>query len=240
MKFGDRIKRIRETNLQLNQTQFAELFGVSQKTVSNWESDRNEPPLGVLATLRSQHNVDLNWLITGASQTVEFNNIFDLAFDYASSVDQGTERLQATIETFIISDIVDRLVLIYDKPISSLKFNEKIKKVIIGMGKGKFLLIFDEMLAKLQDLSDELSSKEKIEKIISGEMLNKILSKPLYGESEQSIFSLWSDSLTEEECEFIVSNSKKFRNYLSKFILATSSLRSLDVQINRAITSSVI
>jgi transcriptional regulator with XRE-family HTH domain len=208
--------------------------------VSNWESDRNEPPLNVLTTLRTKYGIDLNWLITGDSQSIDFKNVFDLAFEYAVSVDKGIEKLQTTIETFIISDIVDRLVLIYDKPISSLKLNEKIKKVILGMGKGKFLLVFDEMLAKLHDLPDALSSKEKIENIISGEVLNKILSKPLYGEIEQSIFSLWSDSLTEEECEFMVSNSKKFRSYLSKFILAASSLTSVDVKINRAITSSII
>ncbi len=67
--FNERLKSIREF-IGLNQVSFAELFEVSQRTLSNWETGRNEPSLNVLQKLHLDYNVNLNWLLTGQGQMI--------------------------------------------------------------------------------------------------------------------------------------------------------------------------
>jgi len=57
--------KIMRTYLGLSQTSIAELFQVSQKTVSNWERGRNEPFLHVLARFHNNYAININWLVTG-------------------------------------------------------------------------------------------------------------------------------------------------------------------------------
>lgn len=64
MSIPERIKQIRE-ELKCTQEEFANTLGVSQKTVSQWEQDRNKPQIDVLRVLRDQYNINLNWLLTG-------------------------------------------------------------------------------------------------------------------------------------------------------------------------------
>lgn len=61
---AERILKIREI-LFKSQTAMAEHFGVSQKTVSNWETGRNDPPYSVLLELYKEYDVSLLWLMAG-------------------------------------------------------------------------------------------------------------------------------------------------------------------------------
>ena len=47
MTYGGRLRGLRE-DCDCTQTQLAEMFHDSQKAISNWENDRNEPPYDVL------------------------------------------------------------------------------------------------------------------------------------------------------------------------------------------------
>ncbi len=64
MSFKERFKEVRLDN-GLTQAGLAESLGVKQKTISNWESGRNEPDLNTLITVSHKWDVDLNWLLTG-------------------------------------------------------------------------------------------------------------------------------------------------------------------------------
>ena len=62
MKYFDRIRALRE-DADLNQTQIAKMFNVGQKTVSNWESGRNEPPYDILIKYSLYFNVSIDYIL---------------------------------------------------------------------------------------------------------------------------------------------------------------------------------
>ncbi len=47
MQYWERIRGLRE-DADLSQTELAQFFRVGQKTISNWENGRNEPPYEIL------------------------------------------------------------------------------------------------------------------------------------------------------------------------------------------------
>ncbi|MBQ8766254.1 MAG: helix-turn-helix transcriptional regulator [Clostridia bacterium] len=62
MKYNERLRNLRE-DLDMTQTDVAKLFNVGQKTVSNWESGRNEPPYDILIKYASFFNVTTDYLL---------------------------------------------------------------------------------------------------------------------------------------------------------------------------------
>jgi transcriptional regulator with XRE-family HTH domain len=62
---GYRIKCIRKEN-NLNQIQFAKSIGISQGNLSEIEMGNSNPSAETLISIRTQYNVNLNWLLTGA------------------------------------------------------------------------------------------------------------------------------------------------------------------------------
>ncbi|MEA2029328.1 MAG: helix-turn-helix transcriptional regulator [Campylobacterota bacterium] len=67
MNFNSRLKTIREDK-GLSQGQFGKVFDVSQKTISNWESGRNEPDINFLNVLSNKWAININWLLTGKGE----------------------------------------------------------------------------------------------------------------------------------------------------------------------------
>lgn len=70
MNFYSRIKSIRIAK-GLTQTSFAALIGVKQKTVSNWESGRNEPNIPTLEYISNKWAISLDWLLTGEGEMLK-------------------------------------------------------------------------------------------------------------------------------------------------------------------------
>lgn len=52
----------------MTQTDIAKMFDVGQKTVSNWESGRNEPPYDILVKYARYFNVTTDYIL-GLSDT---------------------------------------------------------------------------------------------------------------------------------------------------------------------------
>lgn len=63
---GYRIKCIRKEN-NLNQVQFAKSIGISQGNLSEIEMGNSNPSAETLISIRTQYNVNLNWLLTGVN-----------------------------------------------------------------------------------------------------------------------------------------------------------------------------
>ncbi|EDZ61166.1 putative phage transcriptional repressor [Sulfurimonas gotlandica GD1] len=59
---GNKIKIIRE-QAGLSQSDFGKELDVNQRTVSNWESERNEPSIVAIKTMVKKWKVSLSWLI---------------------------------------------------------------------------------------------------------------------------------------------------------------------------------
>ena len=62
MKWNERLKEIRKQN-NLNQKEFAELFGVNQKMISNYETGRNEPSIELLIKIADYYKISIDYLI---------------------------------------------------------------------------------------------------------------------------------------------------------------------------------
>ncbi|WP_251578551.1 helix-turn-helix domain-containing protein [Paenibacillus sp. MER TA 81-3] len=63
---GHKIKCIRKEN-NLNQVQFAKSIGISQGNLSEIELGNSNPSAETLISIRTQYNVNLNWLLTGVA-----------------------------------------------------------------------------------------------------------------------------------------------------------------------------
>lgn len=126
MKINDRLKLIRET-IGLNQASFAELFEVSQRTLSNWETGRNEPSLEVLQKLYLSYRVNLNWLLSGNGQM-----ILDLSDNLIipehitvlinKSYELSPDGLTQDLLKFILENSVKQKLRNYDKSVPFMKY----------------------------------------------------------------------------------------------------------------------
>jgi transcriptional regulator with XRE-family HTH domain len=63
---GSRLKQVRDS-MRISQTRFAELLGVSQFSISNYETGKRFPDLEFLVRLHEITRVNLSWLIVGKS-----------------------------------------------------------------------------------------------------------------------------------------------------------------------------
>ncbi|MBS5282640.1 MAG: helix-turn-helix domain-containing protein [Clostridiales bacterium] len=67
---GNTIKTLREKN-GITQKELAEIIGVSDKTVSKWETNRGLPDIGIIEELAKALRVSLSELLTGDLKTNE-------------------------------------------------------------------------------------------------------------------------------------------------------------------------
>ena len=67
LKIGTFISKLRKEK-QLTQTQLGEILGVSQKTVSRWETGKNMPDISLLKPLSLELGVSISELLEGEKQ----------------------------------------------------------------------------------------------------------------------------------------------------------------------------
>lgn len=107
MNFSERFKQLRK-KLNLSQEEIAKELNTGQKTISNWETGRNEPSLEALRTFCSNYNINSNWLLTGqgemffnpvsASITFTGESNFTANPTIIKSIDNLTRELQEVKE----------------------------------------------------------------------------------------------------------------------------------------------
>ena len=61
---GERIKQVRK-ELKINQQQFANLLGITERTLRNYEKGEREIPHSVIQKLTHLFNINPTWLLTG-------------------------------------------------------------------------------------------------------------------------------------------------------------------------------
>lgn len=62
MLFAERIKELRE-NKEISQTQLADLMHISQSSISEYESGKQQPPLSMLIQLSEFFDVNIDYLL---------------------------------------------------------------------------------------------------------------------------------------------------------------------------------
>lgn len=76
--FGERLKTLRNTVMNMTQKEFSALLGIPQPTLSAYESGRNKPSVDVLISLSEKCNVSIDWLC-GKNNTGHIRTMGDLA-----------------------------------------------------------------------------------------------------------------------------------------------------------------
>jgi len=67
---GERIRRVRDEILKINQARFAGMLGFSRiATISDYEKDKRNPDITTLCKIASLGSVSLDWLLTGKGGT---------------------------------------------------------------------------------------------------------------------------------------------------------------------------
>ena len=61
-------QRLREVRGGMSQSEFAEVLGVHQNTIANYETGKRLPDAAVISTLFNKMQVDPTWLITGSRE----------------------------------------------------------------------------------------------------------------------------------------------------------------------------
>ena len=87
MKVFAQIFRAVREKLNLSQDVIASEFGVSQKTVSNWDRGRNEPSIDFIRSFCSKYSVNINWLLAGQGEMFVNENCFCEKSIYYNTVD---------------------------------------------------------------------------------------------------------------------------------------------------------
>lgn len=99
MSIGERIKKVRR-ELDLTQTEFATQLGLTQNTVTRYETGDRKPSAAVLSLIVKAYNVSDSWLRTGKGEMFEPDSSFDLS-EYAKQhgmTSLETEILKAYLE----------------------------------------------------------------------------------------------------------------------------------------------
>ena len=60
--FGKRLRELRLETLNMNQREFAKLLGISQPSLSAYESGRNKPTIDSVINISDKCNVSIDWL----------------------------------------------------------------------------------------------------------------------------------------------------------------------------------
>ena len=70
---GERLRQVRK-KMDLNQSEFADAFGVTLQTISRYERGTRVPDGDFLLVLKEQANVSIDWLLTGIGDPVTGNS----------------------------------------------------------------------------------------------------------------------------------------------------------------------
>lgn len=84
---GKKIRELRE-NLKLTQGEFAAAIGVTQKTITFWENDKNEPNEENILTICNKYNIDKDFFIT--QDVITIDNCLNLPILGGVSASMGT------------------------------------------------------------------------------------------------------------------------------------------------------
>ena len=101
---GENIKTIRKDAKQ-NQTAFADAIGITQSTLSSYESGSTLPSLEVLYTIAEKYNVSTDWILGLSTKTQDINSVSDIADFFIRLNDIKEIRYELDIHSHLPNDI---------------------------------------------------------------------------------------------------------------------------------------
>jgi transcriptional regulator with XRE-family HTH domain len=150
---AEKIKKIREYS-GLNQKDFGEKLDVNQRTVSNWESGRNQPPIEVLQIMLRMWEVSPSWLLLDIGEiNSTIDNFYFKAKEHAI-LNNKENDLQNELVLFLNKQDTIEIIRKIEK-IKGQTLLEKISESWTGKGE-RMLRVFHYFLQYLQKQNIQL------------------------------------------------------------------------------------
>jgi uncharacterized protein YehS (DUF1456 family) len=224
-----------------NNVDLAKALDVPYSTLNTWLT-RNSLPLENIISKPICKNLSIDWLLgKDDNEPINFSKLpsFIAAIDIASETEDGFLILNSLFDGFIIEQIIQKLLDAYVNSKKNMPNNiiTRMKRLVFNVTDGRFLMLLDEMLGKIE-LTKSDNAHDKIQELISGDFLHPLLSKPAFKKSEKMAFQAWAEDLSAEEAEFLVSNAGKIHESLKTLIPKISKRNSsFDVTVMKKLTS---
>lgn len=164
-KIGKFLKGLRNEK-SITQEQFAEHLGVSNRTISRWETGSNMPDISLLVEIAEYFEVDILEIINGERKSEKMNEevktVANAVVDYA-----GEEKaaLLKKLRRFSIIGLVALIVgLIMESvnPDTGIPIVEAIRGICFGLGVGALLCSVLYSTGKMEMLHNKKSKYKKL------------------------------------------------------------------------------
>jgi len=224
-----------------NNVDLAKVLEVPYSTLNTWLT-RNSLPLENIISKPICKNLSIDWLLgKDDNEPINFSKLpsFIAAIDIASETEDGFSILNSLFDGFIIEQIIQKLLDAYVNSKKNMPNNiiTRMKRLLFNVTEGRFLMLLDEMLHKI-DFKKGDDAHAKIQEFISGDFFHPFLSKPAFKKSEKVAFQAWAEDLSKEEAEFLLEKSEEIHEKLKILIPKISKRNSaFDVAVMKKFTS---
>lgn len=145
-KIGSFLKELRKDK-NLTQEKFAEIMGVSNRTVSRWETGSNLPDLDILIQIADFYEVELREILGGERKSEKMNKeLEETVLKVAEYSNEDKKKLTKRVHILFMIGIVTQIIylvsLFTDK--GDTFFNDMIDGVCLGIPLG--LMIFGAII----------------------------------------------------------------------------------------------
>ena len=106
IKIGNFLKSLRKEK-ELTQEQTAEIFGVSRRTVTRWETGTNMPDLDVLVEIADYYDVDLREIFDGERKNERMDkNLEETVKQVAEYSNFEKDKIKKVVQIYLIAGIL--------------------------------------------------------------------------------------------------------------------------------------
>ena len=106
-KIGGFLRELRKEK-GLTQEQLADVFNVSARTVSRWETGSNMPDISILIEIADYYDLDVREILNGERKKIDPSDIRGIA-DYA---DKEKEKMALRTRIYAVAGIISMLVFV--------------------------------------------------------------------------------------------------------------------------------
>ena len=187
-KVGSFLRELRKEK-QLTQEQLAERFGVTNRSVSRWETGSNMPDLSILVELADFYDVDIRDIIDGERKGEDMNKEekerLQLVADYAET-EKNTLLMRLRIFSIVgLVSLIAGLVMLVLGGDNSLPVYDYLMGTLMGVSIGALLVAVFYSTGALENIRKRKRTLMKVLLVISilfllGTFIAAIIASLLY------------------------------------------------------------
>ena len=187
-KVGSFLRELRKEK-QLTQEQLAERFGVTNRSVSRWETGSNMPDLSILVELADFYDVDIRDIIDGERKGEDMNKEekerLQLVADYAET-EKNTLLMRLRIFSIVgLVSLIAGLVMLVLGGDNNLPVYDYLMGTLMGVAIGALLVAVFYSTGAIENMSKRKRTLMKVLLVISilfllGTFIAAIIASLLY------------------------------------------------------------